>query len=129
MRSRMSSIMGQIELEHSELFSLKFGKIAEYDIVYALSSTNIDQSAPKLVKMYVTIKSRMSSIKDLIRPELTELPALELENLPYWICLHPSICKYCPINTKLGHDTYAHNVSDEFDYLTIRTRTFRVICP
>ena len=53
-RSRMSSIMGQIEPEHPELFALEFGKIAEYDFVYTLSSTNIDQSAPNLVKMYMT---------------------------------------------------------------------------
>ena len=30
-RSRMSSIMGQIEPEHPELFALELGKIAEYD--------------------------------------------------------------------------------------------------
>ena len=59
-RSWMSSIMGQIELEHPELFALEFGKIAEYDFVYILSSTNIDQSAPNLVKMYVIIRSWMS---------------------------------------------------------------------
>ena len=56
----MSSIMGQIEPEHTELFALEFGKIAEYDLVYSLSSTNIDQSASNLVKMYVIIISRMS---------------------------------------------------------------------
>ena len=28
-KSRMSSILGQIESEHSELFALEFGKIAE----------------------------------------------------------------------------------------------------
>ena len=82
-RSRMSLIMGQIELEHPELFALEFGKIAESDFVYTLTSTNIDQSTPNLVKMYVTIRSRMSSIMDLIGPELFELSALELENLPY----------------------------------------------
>ena len=83
MRSWMNSIIGQIELEHSELFALEFGKIAEYDFVYTLLSTNIDQSAPNLVKMYVTITSQMSSIMDLIGPELSELSALKLENLPY----------------------------------------------
>ena len=76
MRSRMSSIMDQIEQEIPELFALEFGKIAEYDFVYTLSSTNIDQSAPNLVKMYVTIRSRMSSIIDLIGPELSELSQL-----------------------------------------------------
>ena len=82
-RPRMSSIMGQIEPEHPELFALKFGKIAESDFVYTLSSTNIDQSAPILVEMYVVIRSRRMSIMDLIGPELSELSVLELENLPY----------------------------------------------
>ena len=79
----MSSIMGQIEPERPELFALEFGKIAEYDFVHTLSSTNIDQSAPNLVRMYVIIRSWMTSIMDLIGPELLELSALELENLPY----------------------------------------------
>ena len=83
MTSRISLIMGQIEPEHLELFALEFGKIGEYDFVYALSSTSIDQSAPNVVKMYVTIRSRMSWIMDLIGPELSDLSALELENLPY----------------------------------------------
>ena len=83
MRARMSSIMGQIEAEHPELFALEFGKIAESGFVYTLTSTNIDRSAPNLVKMYMTIRSQMSSIMDLIRPELSKLSALEFENLPY----------------------------------------------
>ena len=41
-RSQMSLIIGQHEPEHPELFALEFGKIAEYDFVYALSSTNIN---------------------------------------------------------------------------------------
>ena len=79
----MSSIMGQIESEHPELFALKFGNIAESDFVYTPASTNIDQSAPNLVKMYVTIRSLMNLIMDVIRPELSELSTLELENLPH----------------------------------------------
>ena len=73
----MSSIMDQIEPEYPELFALEFEKIAENDIAYTLSSTNIDQSAPNLVKMYVIIRSRMNSVMDLIRPELSKLSALE----------------------------------------------------
>ena len=72
----MSLIMRQIEPEHRKLFALEFGKIADYD---CLSSTNIYQSAPNLVKMYVIIRSQMSLIMDLIGPELSELLALELE--------------------------------------------------
>ena len=79
----MSSITGQIDSEHPELFALEFGKIAESDFVYTPASTNIDQSTPNLDKMYMTIRSRMSSIMDVIRPELFELSTLELENFPY----------------------------------------------
>ena len=79
----MNSIIGQIESEHLELFALEFGKIAESDFVYTPASTNIDQSAPNLVKMYTTIRSRMSSIMDVIRRERSELSTLELENFHY----------------------------------------------
>ena len=81
-RSRMSSIVGKIEPEHPELFALEFGKIAEYDFVYTPSSTNIHQSAPNLVELYVIIRSQMSLIMHVIELELSELSALELENLP-----------------------------------------------
>ena len=90
----MTSIMGQIEPEHQELFALEFVKIAEYDFVYTLLFTNINQSEPNMVKLYVIIRSRMSSIIDLIRPELSELSALESENLPYLNFLKSCICKY-----------------------------------
>ena len=83
MKSRISSIIGPIKLEHPELFALEFGKIAESDFVYILASTNIYQSTPNLVKMYVTIRFQMSTIMDLIGPELSKLSALEFENLPY----------------------------------------------
>ena len=82
-KSWMNSIMGKIEWERAELFALEFGKIAESDFVYTLASTNIDQSTPNLVKMYVIIRSQTSLIMDLIRPELSELSALEFENMPY----------------------------------------------
>ena len=81
--SRMSLIMSQIEPEHPELFALEFGKIAEYDLVYTLASTNINQSAPNLVQMYMTKRTQMSFIMELIGPELFKLSALEYENLPY----------------------------------------------
>ena len=79
----MSLIMGQIERENPELFALEFGKIAEPDFVYTLVFTNIDQSAPNLVKMYMTLRSQMSLNIDLIGTELSKLSALEFENLPY----------------------------------------------
>ena len=57
-KSQMSSNMGQVESEHLELFALEFGKIAESDFVYTPAYTNIDQSAPNLDKMYMTISCR-----------------------------------------------------------------------
>ena len=70
--------MGIIGSEHLEFFALELGKIAEFDSVYILASTNINQSVPNLVKINTTIRSRMS----LFGKEL-ELSVLELEKLPY----------------------------------------------
>ena len=77
----MSLIMEQIKPEHLELIALEFGKIAETNFVYTLASLNIKQSPPNLVKMYVTIRSRMSSIMDLIGAELSELFGLEFAKI------------------------------------------------
>ena len=74
-RSQMTSIMGQIESEHPDLFALEFGKFAESD------------------------------------------------------CLHFSIYKYEPINTKLGQNVYDLKISNKFDYGSNRTRTVQVTCP
>ena len=56
-RSQISSIIDISGQELSELFALEFAKIAEFDFVYTVASTNSNQSAPNLVKMYVTIRS------------------------------------------------------------------------
>ena len=69
-RSQVSSIMVLTEPEHLELFALLLGEIGESDFVYTLASTNIDQSAPNLVKMYVITRSGMSTIMDLFGPVL-----------------------------------------------------------
>ena len=49
-----------------------------FDIFYTLASANINQSAPNMVTVYMTIRSWMSSIMDIIGPEHLELFALEL---------------------------------------------------
>ena len=61
-RSLISFIMVIIETEYPELFALELGNIAEFDFVYTLASTDINQSVPNLVKMNTTMRSRMSSI-------------------------------------------------------------------
>ena len=73
--------MGIIGPEHLELFALELEKIAEFDFVYTLASTNINQSALNLVEKYVTTGSRMSYNMDLIRTEHLQLCALALEKL------------------------------------------------
>ena len=77
----MRLIMKQIKPECPELFTLEFGKIAGTDFVYTLASPNMNQSAPNFVKMYETIRSRMSSIMDLIRAELSGYLPLNLQKL------------------------------------------------
>ena len=52
-------------------------------LVNTLASANINRSSPNLVKMYMTTRARMSSVMEPIGPELSELSALEFENLPY----------------------------------------------
>ena len=93
-RSRMSSIMGQVEPEHPELFALEFRKIADYDFVYNLASTNINQSAPNLVQMYMTIRARMSSIWNKSDQNCPSCLPLNMKICHILLCLHSSICKY-----------------------------------
>ena len=42
--------MGITRPEHQELFALELGEIAEFDFVYTLASTNINQSVPNKYK-------------------------------------------------------------------------------
>ena len=69
-RSQMISIMGQIEPEHRSYLPLNLENLLNIT-VYTLDSTDINQSTPNLVKMYVIIRSQMSLIMDLIRFDLS----------------------------------------------------------
>ena len=82
-RSQVTLIMGQIKPEHPELFALEFGKMAESDFVYTLASTNINQSAPNLVTMYMSIRSKMSLIMGQFIPDQSVLSVLEIEKLNF----------------------------------------------
>ena len=82
-RSRMILIMGVIGVERLEFFALELEKLL-FDFVYTLASTIINQSAPNLVKIYMTIRSRMSVIMDVIGSEQLELFALEFEKFLYF---------------------------------------------
>ena len=54
----MNSIMGPIGPLQVELFARESGKIATFDLVYSLASTNINQSAPNLVTVNMSIDLR-----------------------------------------------------------------------
>ena len=73
----MSSIMSPIRPEIQELFALELGKIVAVDLVYFLASTNINQSVPNLITMY------MSSIIGQVIPDQSVLSALEIETLNF----------------------------------------------
>ena len=80
--------------------------------------------------MNTTIRSKMSLIMDVIRPELSKLSALELENLPYLtVYTLASANINLSVSNKLGHSVYDHKISDKFDYGYNQTRPSGVICP
>ena len=54
----MNLIMGPVGPEQLELFALELGKIATVDFVYSLASTNMNQTAPNLVTMNMSIDLR-----------------------------------------------------------------------
>ena len=68
-RSWVISIMGVIGQDELELFALEFEKNEIFHVIYTVASTNINQLVPKLVKMYMTLRSHMSLIKGVIGPE------------------------------------------------------------
>ena len=69
--------MGPIGPEYLELFDLELGKIAAFDFVYTLASTNINQSVPNLVTVNMSIRSQMSLIIGQVIPDQSVLSALE----------------------------------------------------
>ena len=121
--------MDLIGPEHLELFALDLKKIAIFHFFYTLASTNINQSAPNLVKIYMTIRTRMSSILGLIEPP--KFFALELKNCYISLCLHSSIYKYQPTNTNLVKIYYSKFVKDHFflvKYFCILRKLHKYFC-
>ena len=66
--------MGPTGPEQLELFALELGNIAAFDFVYSLASTIVNQSAPNLVTMYMSIRSWMSLFMDQVIPDQCYLP-------------------------------------------------------
>ena len=79
----MSLFISPFGSEQLELFVLELGKIAAFDFVYSLASTNINQSAPNLVTMYMNIRFQMSLIISEVIPDQSVLSALEIKKLNF----------------------------------------------
>ena len=79
----MILIMGPIGPEQLELFALELLEIAAFNFIYSLTSTNINQSAPDLVTMNISIRSQMSLIMGQVIPDQSVLSALEIEKLNF----------------------------------------------
>ena len=75
--------MGPIGQEQLPLFALELLKIAAFDFVYSLTSTNINQSAPNLVTMNMSVRFQMSLIMGQVIPDQLVLSALEIEKLNF----------------------------------------------
>ena len=79
----MSLIMSPVGPEQLELFALELGEIAAFNFVYSLASTNINQSAPNSVTMYMSIRFQISLIMGQVIPNHSVLSALEIEKLNF----------------------------------------------
>ena len=79
----MSLIMGPFGSGQRELFALELGKIAAFNFVYSLASTNINQSAPNFVTMYMSIRFQMSLITGQVIHAQSVLSALEIQKLNF----------------------------------------------
>ena len=75
--------MGPFVSEQLELFALELGKIAAFNFVYSLASTNINQSAPNLVTMDMSIRFQMSLIMGQVIPDQSVLSALGIKKLNF----------------------------------------------
>ena len=75
--------MGPSGPKQLEFFAHELGKIAALDFVYSLASTNINQLAPDLVTMNMSIRSQMSLIMGQVIPDQRVLSALEIEKLNF----------------------------------------------
>ena len=78
---------------NTEVICPKLLKIAVLYLVSSIETTFLNQSGPKLHKVFIGTRSRMSSIMSKICPVTTKLFALELLEIVVYVCIF-TIC-YC----------------------------------
>ena len=90
-RSRMSLIMSKIGPVTQKLFALELLKIAVLNLVSAIETTFLNQSGPKLHKVFIGTRSQMSVIMSKIGLVTPKLFALELLEIVVHVCIF-TIC-------------------------------------
>ena len=85
-RSWMSSLMSKIGPVTRKLFALELLKIAVLNLVSAIETTFLNQSGPKLHKVFIGTRSRMSLIMSEICLVTRKLFALELLKIVVYVC-------------------------------------------
>ena len=90
-RSQMSSIFSGIQPVTRKLFALELLKVAVLNIVSAIETIFPNQSGPKLHKVFIGARTRMSSIMSKIRHVTPKLFALELLKIVVYVCIF-TIC-------------------------------------
>ena len=129
-RSPMSSIMSKISPVTPELMPLKYWKLLFLDLVSTIETTFLNQSGPKLHKVFIDTRSRMSSIMSKIGPVTTKLFALELPKIAVLNLVSSNRDHISQsIWTKVTQSIYRHKISDEFDNEQNPPSNNEVICP
>ena len=98
-RSQMSLIMSKIRPVTRKLFALELLKIAVMNLVSVIETTFLNQSGPKLHKIFIGTRSQMSLIMSKILPVTPKLFALELLEIVVYVCIfticyRSSLCIY-----------------------------------
>ena len=70
-----------------KLFALELLKIAVLNLVSAIETTFLNQAGPKLHKVFIGTRSRMSSIMSEIGQVTPKLFALELLKIAVYVCI------------------------------------------
>ena len=83
--------MSKISPVTQKLFALELLKIAVLNLVSAIGTTFLNQSGPKLHKVFIGTRSLMSSIMNKIHPVTPKLFALELLEIVVFVCIF-TIC-------------------------------------
>ena len=79
-----------------KLFALELLKIAVLNLVSTIETTFLNQSGPKLHKVFIGTRSQMSSIMSKIRPITPKLFNLDLLEIVVYVCIFTICYRFSP---------------------------------